>query len=201
MDILEKCQDPQVNGIYGGDLEYPANTSYPAGTVCARDFSRQSCLSSGDSGSPLMALEKNRPMRFYAEGIASFLKGCDVFTIGALDEARTKWVLNQQSENPVTYTKLSCFLPWVAQQYGLDYETNDSPDPQCSQGQGDPGDSNNKCRITPSNLVDTLRGEVECIFPFYYQGKKYDECVLYDELGFVYPVFRCPTYNITTKID
>ena len=31
------------------------------------------------------------------------------------------------------------------------------------------------------------------------EWKKYDGCVLFEESEFVYPVFRCPTFNITTK--
>ena len=50
--------------------------------------------------------------------------------------------------------------------------------------------------ISPSNVAD---GEVEYIFPFYYDGKGYDHCVLFDESGFVYPVLRCPTHYISTK--
>ena len=41
---------------------------------------------------------------------------------------------------------------------------------------------------------------VPCIFPFYYRGKgPYNQCMLFEEENFVYPVFRCPTRNITTK--
>ena len=97
MDILPKCQDPQLDGVAALPLQFPSNTFYPPGTVCATDFSSQSCFSTGDSGSPLMLTEKTRPMRFYAEGILSFVKGCDVFTFGAVDDDETKWQLNQQS--------------------------------------------------------------------------------------------------------
>jgi len=202
MDILPKCQDPQLDGVFGGELEFPSNTFYPPGTVCATDFSTQSCFSTGDSGSPLMKAEKTRPMRFYAEGILSFVKGCNVFTFGATDLNETRWQLNQQSQNPSTYTKLSCFLPWVAAQYGLDYKPDGPTDPACVEGQGDPLDEEkNICRITPSGLTDIFEGEKECIFPFIYNNQKYEECVLFDESGFVYPVFRCPTRESTVKID
>ena len=50
-----------------------------------------------------------------------------------------------------------------------------------------------------ADLRDEL--ELECKFPYYYDGVKYDECVLYNEKVFVYPVFRCPTLDITTKIN
>ena len=204
MDILDECRDPLIDGVYGGNLELPSNSSYPPGTVCATDFTRQSCFSTGDSGSPLMVAEKNRPMRYYAEGILSFVKGCDVFTFGATDNEKTKWQLNQQSQNPSTYTKLSCFLPWIAKQYGLEYKSDGETDPACYEGQGDLLDGKkNDCTITPSNLVDSISPNPEkpCIFPFHYNGKVYDKCVLYDEDGFVYPVFRCPIRNITTKVN
>merc|ERR1712106_835017 len=85
MDI-DTCRDPLLNGVFGGVLTNASNSYYPPATVCAKDFSRQSCFSTGDSGSPLMVTEKNRPKRFYAEGILSFVKGCDVFTFGAINE-------------------------------------------------------------------------------------------------------------------
>ena len=67
------------------------------------------------SGSPLMDTEKNRPMRYYAAGILSFVKvGCNVFTFGATDCKKNNWQLTQQSQNPSKYTKPSCFLPWIA---------------------------------------------------------------------------------------
>ena len=197
MDI-ETCRDPLINGVFGGVLENPSNSYYPPGTVCAKDFSRKSCFSTGDSGSPLMVTEKNRPMRYYAEGILSFVKGCNVFTFGAISE--NKWTLNQQSENPSTYTKLSCFLPWVAKQYNTEYNARGPAEQACVVGQGDKHDGDNRCRITPSSLPEAFIPASDCIFPFYYGGKEYDQCVLYDEAGFVYPIFRCPTRNITSKI-
>ena len=87
-----------------------------------------------------MVKEKTRPMRFFAEGILSFVKGCDVFTFGAIDDERTKWQLNQQSENPTTFTKVSSFLPWVAEQYEMECKPSDETDPACLEGQGDPLD-------------------------------------------------------------
>jgi hypothetical protein len=191
MDI-ETCRDPLLD-VFGGALENPSNSIYPPATVCAKDFTRQSCFSTGDSGSPLMLTEKTRPMRFYAEGFLSFVKGCDVFTFGPIADENNSWQLNQQTENPNVYTKLSCFLPWVGQQYGMEYMTSDENDPACIDRQGDPLDGENTCT--------TVVGDVECIFPFYYGSKKYEQCVLFDELGFVYPTFRCPTRSSTQKID
>ena len=53
MDILDTCEDPK-NSPLCISLQYPSNSSYPKGTVCAKDFTKQSCFSTGDSGSPLM---------------------------------------------------------------------------------------------------------------------------------------------------
>ena len=35
MEILKSCEDPQSIQVYGRELNYPSNNSYPAGTVCA----------------------------------------------------------------------------------------------------------------------------------------------------------------------
>jgi len=211
MEILDKCKDPQTDAVNGLPLKFPANSSYPPGSVCAKDFSRQSCFSTGDSGSPLMVRDEKRPMRFMIEGILSFVKGCDVFSLGSINSKGDQ--LNQQTENPSTYTKLSCFLPWVAQQYDMEYEDKGPADPECYQGQGNPLDAEeNKCRITPSALTSTVLvgsgenigqsvPEPECIFPFFYRDKLFTKCTLFEEDGFVFPVFRCPTRNVTTKIN
>eukprot|EP00092_Neocalanus_flemingeri_P036130 GFUD01039335.1.p1 GENE.GFUD01039335.1~~GFUD01039335.1.p1 ORF type:complete len:617 (-),score=141.95 GFUD01039335.1:13-1863(-) len=198
MDILEKCEDPTVTAIDGGALTFPSNSSYPAGTSCAKDFSKQSCFSKGDSGSPLMVQEGNQS-QFSILGILSFVKGCDVFSFGTTNSEKNNAQLNQQTENPSTYTTLYCFLPWIAEQYGMEYEG--MADPACLVASGNPDDGEEPCRITPSNLIELFTGEVECIFPFYYKNKRYDGCILFEEDGFVYPVYRCPTRNITTKIN
>jgi len=197
MDIQDKCQDPTTSQTFGATLATPSNSYYPPGTICARSFDSQSCFSTGDSGSPLMVNEEKRPGRLYAEGILSFVKGCDTFTLGNRNDARTEFQLTQLSENPATYTKLSCFLPWVARQYGLDYDGDPATDQTCSQGTGEKI-STQPCRETVSNLL-TNRPERDCIFPFYFRDKLYKECVLFEEDNFVYPVFRCPVRNITTK--
>jgi hypothetical protein len=149
-----------------------------------------------------MAREENRPMRYYVEGILSFVKGCDTFTFGS-NQDKTGFQLTQFSENPAAYTKLSCFLPWVAQQYGLTYDGDPATDPSCLVGTGSKPTKDTVCRGTISDLTPTFikEREAECIFPFYYLGKLYNECVMFEQVGFVYPVFRCPVWNITTKRD
>ena len=202
MKIQESCADPTKTQAFGLDVKYPSNTSYPPATVCALDVTAQSCFSTGDSGSPLMVREEKRPQRFYIEGILSFVKGCEQIVFGARNEARTKFIMEQLSENPAAYAKLSCYLPWIAEQYGLSYDV--IPDESCSKGTGPkvPFNSTHEYDAVCRNTLGTdLTGrEHPCIFPFYYRGKgPYDRCMLFEEEGFVYPVFRCPTRNITTK--
>merc|ERR1712223_467022 len=120
MKIQEECADPTKMQAFGGTLKYPSNTYYPPATVCATDVTVQSCFSTGDSGSPLMVREEDRPMRYFIEGILSFVKGCEQFVFG--DRGGTKYELLQNSENPAAYAKLSCHLPWIAEQYGMSYD-------------------------------------------------------------------------------
>ena len=202
MNILERCMDPTFTHAFGKEIDFPSETYYPPATVCAKDVTAQSCFSTGESGSPLMVKEEKRPGRLYIEGILSFVKGCEQFSFGATTEDRTAFQLLQNSENPAAYTKLSCFLPWVAEQYGLSYEPDE--DESCNQGTG-PATPFNSTHpydaICRENKGTGLVGkEHPCIFPFYYRGKgPYNECTLFEEEDFVYPVFRCPVRNITTK--
>ena len=62
-------------------------------------------------------------------------------------------------------------------------------------GSGDPEDFNEEHCRSNSNQ------ESLCIFPFYWNGKRYDECVFLEEQEFLFPIFRCPIRNITRKID
>lgn len=189
MTILT-CKDPQRNGFYN-NFKSPSDTYYPPGVVCAVDFAKNACFSGGESGAPLMV--KNAFDRFDVEGIASFVKGrgCDIY-----------------SNNPTAYTKISCFLPWIAKQYGMKYEHNIAADNDCFIGHGDPEDKDKvgkECTTMPATVRDQLfvaelGEEQECIFPFYYKGKLYDECIVFEEEGFTFPVYRCPIRNLTAQI-
>ena len=133
------------------------------------------------------------PMRFYIEGILSFVKGCDNLAFveqSALGE--DIWALLQRNENPLAYTKLSCFLPWVADQYGLSHG-GDTNNPSCTVANGE-RNATQACR------TKTL-GERKCIFPFYFEGKLYKECGLLEPSNFLYPVFRCPQFNSNKKTE
>ena len=54
--------------------------------------------------------------RYHIEGVLSFVKGCDRFAMGA-DEEKEKFVFTS-----LAYTKLSCYMSWVAGQFGLSYD-------------------------------------------------------------------------------
>ena len=143
-----------------------------------------------------MVKEEKRPQRFFNEGILSFVKGCEQFLLRPRKEDGTAFQLLQSSENPAAYAKLSCFLPWVAEQYGLSYEPDN--DESCKEGTGPTPPYNATCRQNKG--TDLFGKEHPCIFPFYYRGKgPYDECTRFEEENFLYPVFRCPVRNITTK--
>jgi len=157
---------------FGGTLTYPSNTYYPPATVCATDVTVQSCFSTGDSGSPLMVREEDRPMRYFIEGILSFVKGCEQFVFGVRDTAETKYELLQNSENPAAYAKLSCHLPWIAEQYGMSYDAVD--DETCIKTESPSPPYDTKCRQNRGS--DLTAKEHPCIF-------------------------RCPTRNITTKFE
>merc|ERR1712016_549522 len=110
---LLPCQDPRQyfdqNGPTGVNVTFPTNSYYPPGTVCAREKNLQFCPTSGESGSPLMVEDDEG--RFSAVGVNSFIKGCSVFQF--INRTRMSR-LRQVSENPSVYSRLSCFLPWIA---------------------------------------------------------------------------------------
>ena len=108
----------------------------------------------------------------------------------------SNFLLQESGEEPAVYTKLACFLPWIAEQYEMDFVGNTGGESkECTQGNGDKNDYN----IVPcrSNSLE----ESECIFPFYWNGKLFDQCTFIEDQEFQIPVFRCPIRNITRKID
>ena len=199
MEILKRCEDPKSILTYGRDLKYPSNTSYPAGVVCAKDFKRH-CFSSGDSGSPLMAVDKKISSRFYLEGVVSYTKGCEFNKISFRRDFKIFYGVNQ--ENPTVFTKISCYLPWVAKHYGLTYDhiSDTVADKRCTLPTGYPDDAKkNICRET---IGDFTSKERECIFPFYFEGELKYECILQTfDAEFIIPNFLCPIRNITRKIN
>ena len=197
LDILDTCEDPKYSPYRCYELRYPSNSSYPPGTLCAKDFTRQSCFTTGDSGSPLLVQYEDSD-RFHLAGILSSVKGCGSGSHPFRNTTSAE--LRQVAENPTIFTKLSCYLPWIAAQYNMEYQHSGVADRACQVGAGDPHDGQNPCRSTPSRLFGD-EAEVECKFPFYYKGVKYEECILFIELEFTYPVFRCPTRRILVRFS
>ena len=201
LKIDDDCREPNRTEAFGLDITYPSTAYYPPGLICAKEVTSQFCPNSGDSGSPLMV--KNSLGRYSIEGVLSFLKGCESFSMGAINDEKTKFAFESYTENPLAYAKISCYLPWVAQQFGLSYDDRSADDEACMKGSGQkpPFNSTHQyeavCRETKGG--DFNRIESPCIFPFYYKDKLYDRCALLETSNFVVPVWRCPTRNITTK--
>ena len=159
---IRKCQDPEQN------YKYPSNSYYPPGTMCAEEKYNEFCPSSGESGSPLMSTENNR---YTANGLLSFIKGCSAFTYLQATPMYNWDLLTQESLNPSVYTKLSCYLPWIAQQYNMEYEANDIIDPDCVTGSGDINEvTASVCTAIPTPFTDvyalTDNVEAKCLFNF-----------------------------------
>ena len=185
---LIRCQDPQQyfdkNGATGINIVDQTDSFYPPGTICAREKNLEFCPSSGESGSPLMVQDQQG--RFSSLGVNSFLKGCSSFSF-------TSTNLQQFSENPIVYTRLSCFLSWIADQYNMSYKAT-VEEPECQQGIGDINEiTTDICRTTPTDDFDRFsKNEAECIFPFYLDGEEQTQCTLSQLKGFTRPQFICP---------
>ena len=136
MEISE-CRDPNEDDLFANFVftyQFPSNTYYPPGLVCAKEYQRSFCPTSGESGSTLM--KENSEGRFEANGILSFIKGCSMFRFAENLQSYIVFeshnTLDQGSVNPSVYTKLSCFLPWIADQYNLGKENNQAIALSCS---------------------------------------------------------------------
>ena len=113
MEVMNECKDPDWMEIEG-DSSY-----YPQGVICAQDPSASSCFHFGNSGSglllPFVDWPKG-PRRYSWVGSLSMYRGCDqttaVDTSGSIQEA---WA----GENPGIFTQASCYLPWLAKEYGM----------------------------------------------------------------------------------
>ena len=212
MNVSPSCKDPDIN-VFGNPIEFSTNTFYPPGTICAKDVFQESCFFSGDSGSPLMMRfgikDKDdfvifllivdiyfsndaSSSRLYIEGFLSHIKGCNLLRLTYLSGTS---ILAQKTLNPSVYTKLSCHLPWIAEQYDLDFNHHGETDLECVQGAGDLMQLNNKdCRTD-------LYTEDPCIFPYYWKLKLNEGCTMFEDEEFIFPVFYCPIRNITRKIN
>ena len=212
MNFVE-CEDPNVSR-YNYTYKFPSNTYYPAGVICAKETNRNFCPTSGESGSPLMSQDNDAFTRFITDGLLSFSKGCSGFFFGkfqsymdqqfiidsyGLPATETQGeIVYGSSFNPLVYTKLYCYLPWIAEQYDLEYSGTTSDDPACSLGSGDPEvDNSTICRNIPSSRNGIER---ECIFPYYVDDRLInDTCFNLNEKDFLDPVPRCPIWQIINK--
>ena len=119
---------------------------------------------------------------FQVDGILSFIKGCVAFSFdqrpgpGSLYSALSLIynsrlnlnysVLSQQSNNPAAYTKLICFLPWIAEQYGLEYNDPGETDKACVEGNGKIEDvtevENRECSKILIHIALPISGSLVC---------------------------------------
>ena len=184
---IKPCQDPNT-------FKFPSNSSYPPGVMCAVEKFGEFCPSSGESGSPLMVQEDSK---FSAYGISSFIKGCSVFYIASRPAVGESFLV-QKSINPTVYTKLSCYLPWIAEQYQMEYEANENIDSDCVNFTGDINEvTADVCRVIATeyeagagSYLDNV--EAQCIFNFTVNNQDYDGCLMSGIDDFTHPVFKCP---------
>ena len=206
MNITE-CKDPDQN------YKFPSNSFYPPGAICAVEKWNEFCPTSGESGSPLM-YEHNG--KFSVAGILSFTKGCSSFYYRSGEDSGS---LLQESINPLVYSKIACYLPWIAEQYGMVYEAGGSIDhDDCIYGNGDINEVTAKvCRTIPnvySDGVNTDFGgfntyidnvEAKCLLNFTIIddgigiGQEWDGCIVSGIEGFTHPVFKCPIRTIKNR--
>ena len=208
-----RCEDPNPS------LKYPSNSSYPPGVVCAVEKYNEFCPSAGESGSPLMFKEDGK---YTLSGIQSFIKGCSTFTYSfnsPSDEKSgifltrqqlppTEYSLTQESLNPSVYAKISCYLPWIADQYGMTYEAEENNDPDCVNYTGDIDEiTAENCTTIPTKYalaghweqeqIDNV--EAQCIFNFTVDDREWDGCMMSGIQDFTHPVFKCPIRSIKNR--
>ena len=140
---------------------------------------------------------RDQEQRYVAAGIKSFIKGCSSFYFAEFSS--TLSLLDQNSENPAVYTRVSCYLPWVAAQYNMDYSPAGDPHPDCLTGHGNITEVTAEvCRSTPTDSIwdgrDGIEGE--CLFPFTLNGVTHDSCIMDELAEFTRPLFRCPIRTV-----
>ena len=149
------------------------------------------------------------------EGHLSYLKGCQQFEMGSTNPPKnTQFEFKLSAENPLAYTKLFCFLPWIATQFGLTFASGPEADEACLVGSGEKPASKSTHQdnaqffpLTPNKedvpckeafgLLPDL--QFPCIFPFRYGDVTYNSCTTLETSDFIVPVWRCPVFNSTKK--
>ena len=82
----------------------------------------------------------------------------------------------------------------------MEYDASSSTDEECSVGVGDRTDIAQAGQCRTSWQYEGL-GERLCQFPFYWNGKLHDRCIMLEEDDAILPVFRCPILNTVNKIN
>ena len=110
---VRECKDPAW---------MKSDSYYPRGTFCAVDPSSKTCFDTGDSGSGLVAASSAGTYVWL--GLLSFYRGCDGWLYNSAGGAA--------GENPGIFSQASCYMSWIAGQYGLTW----SGQSQCSKYKG-----------------------------------------------------------------
>ena len=154
--------------------------------------------------------------KYVVQGLQSFSKGCSNFDYRYFNIQTN---LIQQSVNPSVYTKVSCYLPWIAEQNDMEYAKPDIIDSDCITGNGNINDVTAEiCRTIPTRFLEfdlsvtsngggiltnyniaSDRAEAECILPYTFDGNSYTECLVSGIEDFTQPVFRCPIRRLRNR--
>lgn len=188
----DDCKDPNW---------MDSNTYYPPKVRCFKDRTKSSCLLFGSSGSGVVRpfrtppvspdlLEYNLSQKSFAwVGPLSMNKGCD----RAIIIKSTK--VSFGAENPSIFTDGSCYLDWIAKEYGLDLDPKLQPKKNlCFKGSGDLEDMNRTGLDCRTNLW-TKDKPSYCIFSkaqnYNFQvtsrdtiNVKFDSCKLFGVEGY-----------------
>ena len=202
---ISDCQDPDKEYFNQNLYKYASNSYYPPATLCATEITGRFCPSSGESGSPLMTADSHG--RYMISGILSFIKGCSQFSY---DRGDAHSYLVQYSDNPSVYTKVSCYLPWIANQYNMIYEYNGEADSDCFTGHGNIKEVTAEvCRTNPSIIpwiwftrrggIGLDRAEAPCLFPYTLDGKSWETCIMAGIGGLTHPIFKCPIRTLKNR--
>ena len=106
------------------------NTYYPAATECYRDRSQSSCFVFGNSGSgTLREINVDGDKRYAFTGPLSMSKSCD--SIYIFDNQ-----ISYSSSNPGIFTDAYCYLPWIAEMYGMNPPKDYVDKASCSTSKG-----------------------------------------------------------------
>jgi len=149
-----------------------------------------------------MIKQDQNPDKLYIEGFASYMEGCTLVAFSEPSWSPGSALLFQESINPTIYNKLSCHLPWIADQYDMVFNAGDT-DPECTEGVGDINSIQEEAETRECRCITSYDqiSEAPCILPFYWEGKLNEGCNMLEHDGFLIRVFYCPIYNTVNKIN